>query len=371
MESVPAERLVVGAYADRHLRARWQGPLITSFAQNGEDVRLWRVFAERREGFYIDVGAGHPTADSVTKLFYEVGWTGINIEPGPEIENLREARPRDINLDIAIAAQSGSASLSISMPDSGLSSLRPAPSDSLPDGFSWTTTTVRTARLEDVIAQHAQGRAIDFLKIDVEGLERDVLASFDLVAIRPTVLLVEAVSPLTYEPTHDAWEPLITEANYVLAAFDGVNRFYVPLEHAALVPALAYPVSALDNYVRSSPLETEASSRALIQDETEDEELARLDAAVLEAAAVIKAMELTLSWRITRPLRAIRRTQRRRQADRKSRDQRLDAARFEAAFETRLRDCLGVVSDGSEPDAPGLAETLFAFGAAAESMAPP
>src|SRR5688572_4513997 len=67
------------AFEDRYLRARWAGPLITSFAQNGEDVRLWRIFANQGPGFYVDVGAGDPTADSVTRLFYDSGWTGINI----------------------------------------------------------------------------------------------------------------------------------------------------------------------------------------------------------------------------------------------------------------------------------------------------
>lgn len=367
-----APRVAGSPFADRFLRARWQGPLLTSFAQNGEDVRLWRVLGDRPDGFYVDVGAGHPTAGSVTRLFYDKGWTGINIEPGPDIQELREARPRDTNLELAIAADGGTATMSISAPDPGLSSLRPAPSDALPDGFSWITTVVRTARLEDVTAEHADGREIDFLKVDVEGLERDVLESFDPLAIRPKVVLVEAVSPLTHQPTHDEWEPLLLEADYVFAAFDGVNRFYVPVEHDELVPALSYPISALDHYVTWSPLETDTRATGPAPPETRDEQVARLEAAVLEAAAVHEAMKSTLSWRITKPLRAIRRAPRRRLAQRRgSRERLFDAARLEAAFETRLRDCLTVVTDQPPSSSSGLRTTLTAFGAAAGSLSVP
>ena len=54
---------------------------IVSYSQNFEDVMLWRALKDVENGFYIDVGANHPAIDSVTKLFYENGWSGINIEP--------------------------------------------------------------------------------------------------------------------------------------------------------------------------------------------------------------------------------------------------------------------------------------------------
>ena len=57
-------------------------PMI-SYAQNFEDVILWRALRDVPNGFYIDIGAGHPVADSVTMHFYEHGWRGINVEPDP------------------------------------------------------------------------------------------------------------------------------------------------------------------------------------------------------------------------------------------------------------------------------------------------
>ena len=79
-----------------------------SYAQNFEDVILWRALKEVQEGFYIDVGANDPDVDSVTKAFYEKGWRGINIEPIQEwFVRLEAQRPRDINLPIAGGSASG------------------------------------------------------------------------------------------------------------------------------------------------------------------------------------------------------------------------------------------------------------------------
>ena len=76
--------------------------MFISYAQNFEDVILWRVLKDIDSGFYVDVGANGPVFDSVTKAFYDKGWRGINIEPMPDYyEKLSADRPRDINLMLA------------------------------------------------------------------------------------------------------------------------------------------------------------------------------------------------------------------------------------------------------------------------------
>ena len=75
---------------------------------------------------------------------------------------------------------------------------------------------------------------IDFLKVDVEGAERDVLAGADWRRFRPKVVLVEAVAPGDMAPTHAEWEPILLGNGYGFAFFDGLNRFYVADEAAAL-----------------------------------------------------------------------------------------------------------------------------------------
>ena len=81
---------------------------IISYAQNFEDVMLWRALGHIERGFYIDVGACSPDEHSVTKLFSERGWHGINVEPNPvHYEALKSRRPRDVNLPIALGSHEG------------------------------------------------------------------------------------------------------------------------------------------------------------------------------------------------------------------------------------------------------------------------
>ena len=133
-------------------RGRWNEPGIVSYAQNAEDVRLWRVFGTKPDGFYVDVGAGDPVLHSVTKLFYDAGWSGLNIEPGPMHAALLEARSRDINLAAAVSTKEGLADFWISSPDSGLSSFVP------PDG-SWCPKASRSrGRGSDALASTRSSR---------------------------------------------------------------------------------------------------------------------------------------------------------------------------------------------------------------------
>src|SRR3990170_6595633 len=225
--------------------------VLVSYSQNGEDIRLMRVFEHRASGFYVDVGAGGPVEDSVTKLFYYRGWSGINIEPGPEFVNLDASRPRDVNLRIAVSSDETQREFRVSKSHPGLSTFYPTESrERLPDGFSFESELVQCRTLQHILDEHGQGCQIDFMKIDVEGTEADVLRSLDLIATRPTVLLVEAVTPLTFVPNHSTWESIVTDAGYLLAAFDGINRFYVPSDQEELVERLAYPLCPpIDGYV--------------------------------------------------------------------------------------------------------------------------
>lgn len=312
-----APRSTAGDQGESYLDARRNGPVIVSYAQNAEDVRLWRVLGARSDGFYVDVGAADPVRYSVTKLFYDAGWSGINVEPGPRYESLRAARPRDVNLPIAISSQAGSARMWVSSRDPDYSSLNKLEDERLAQDLELTGQTVRTARVDAVLAEHALGRRIDFMKIDVEGAEHEVLSSFDLRAIRPSVLVVEAISPFDNRPNHEQWEQQVLDADYLFAVFDGINRFYVPTETAYLIPALEYPLTVLDRYVLHESAATLSGGDG--DDETLDGfttlwrqgDISRLEAASRDATERLTAIEKTVSWRVTRPLRAVRGIQRR------------------------------------------------------------
>ena len=229
-----------------------------SYAQNCEDVLLNRLFPADHRGFYIDVGASHPTTGSVTAHFYNHGWHGINVEPSCSFEHLANARPRDVNLQLALtdqpgADQPGSATFHEFPEAPGLSSFRSELADVAiaKFGFRCMRRPVAVATLEQVCREYAGG-PIDFMTIDVEGHEREVLAGADFRQFRPRVVVVEATKPHGGESLHACWEPLLLSADYLFAFFDGLNRYYVRREDPELVSKLAVPANVFDNFVTYS-----------------------------------------------------------------------------------------------------------------------
>ena len=224
-------------------------PMI-SYAQNYEDVILRRVFDGRPSGFYVDVGAADPVKNSVTHHFYERGWSGINVEPEPGFfARLVAARPRDVNLQLAVSSEGERAELLVVDIEAELSTLSPRLAGNYASTFETTSTTVAVRPLGQILAEHAD-RPIDFLKIDVEGAEADALQSFDLGSWAPTVLVVEATWPGTPEPSHEDWEPGVLEAGYALAQFDGLNRFYARASDERTLGLLRVPANYFDHFIQ-------------------------------------------------------------------------------------------------------------------------
>ena len=179
--------------------------MFISYAQNFEDVMLWRALKHVKNGFYIDVGAAWPDKHSVTKAFYDSGWRGINIEPNPELWRLLSTdRPRDINLGIALADERGHQELHI-IADTGLSSLdRDVTALHEAGGFRSEGNHVEVSTLSDVWSQHVGSKQVHFLKVDVEGLERKVLLGNDWSRNRPWLVVVEATMPATQIESHES-----------------------------------------------------------------------------------------------------------------------------------------------------------------------
>lgn len=223
---------------------------MVSYAQNHEDVLLDRAFPRGKPGFYIDVGANEPVRNSVTKHFYELGWHGINVEPATHPFGLLAAeRERDVNLNVAVSDVEGELTLYELPPDlSGGSTLSDANAARHREaGHPAVERTVPTLTLAQICERHAEA-TIDFLSVDVEGHEREVLAGGDWTTWRPRIVVVEATEPTTTIPTYERWEGILLGAGYRFAAFDGLNRYYVREEDADLASILAVPVNCLDDY---------------------------------------------------------------------------------------------------------------------------
>lgn len=276
----------------RHLRASTQhaqtmsAPFV-SYAQNFEDVMLWRALKDVRGGFYVDVGAYSPREQSVTLAFYERGWSGINIEPNPEaFAQLVAGRPRDTNLPVAISDTSGTSTMSL-FPATGLSTLDTVvAAERIREGWDFRPQPVRVETLRSVWASHVPlGQQVHFLKVDVEGLERAVLVGNDWDQNRPWIVVVEATRPLTAEQSYLQWDHILTSAGYVFTYGDGLNRFYLAREHADLSGRFKDPPNVFDGFVLSTFVEMQRRA--------------------LQAEAKLSGVYGSRSWRITRPLRAV------------------------------------------------------------------
>ena len=223
---------------------------------------LWRALQHVQKGFYVDVGAQSPESDSVTKAFSLMAWRGINVEPHPTyFEQLCKLRPDDINLNVALGEQPGSVTMNL-VENSGLSTADEAiAAQHATAGLPIQRHQVAMLTLAQVWRQHVpEDQPVHFLKVDVEGFERAVLAGHDWQRNRPWIVLVEATLPNSQVEAFEDWEPILLAADYLFAYADGLNRFYVAKEHGGLMPAFKYPPNVFDGF--STALEQALKERA-------------------------------------------------------------------------------------------------------------
>ena len=167
-----------------------------SYSQDGEDMVLRRLFERQNTGFYVDVGAHHPYRFSNTCYFYRRGWRGINIEPNPDaIEEFHRDRPADINVCVGISDVAGDLPYhlfnepALNTFDAALAAERAR----LPGYRLLEMRSIPVRRLDNMLLEYLpRGQEIDFLSVDVEGMDLSILRSGDWERFRPRVLLVEA-----------------------------------------------------------------------------------------------------------------------------------------------------------------------------------
>lgn len=344
-----------------------------SYAQNGEDIVLWRAFGHLASGRYVDIGANDPTTDSISRIFYDQGWSGITVEPMPELAAAHRAeRPRDTMVEAVITAAAADDEKTTlhSFGGTGLSTLVDDIAEGHEDsGFERTEISVAATTLQQIVDEHLAGQEVQFCCIDVEGAEADVLRSVDLATFRPWAFVIEATMPRSTEQVYEEWEPMLLRAGYQFCLFDGLSRFYVLRERAdEFGAALSVPASVLDDFEKLAVVrlheqlalsrnhglvmdqrlaETEREAAALLEERTSElharteeltartveleddrdalrEQLLYWRKRVLshwahaaansvnnhvssDASRELDAMRHTVSWRVTAPLRAVRR----------------------------------------------------------------
>lgn len=265
--------------------------MLVSYAQNQEDVVLHRLTKFVEKGTFVDVGAAHPVIHNVTYSLYLSGWRGINVEPmAAEAEMLRSARPDDVTHQLAVGASAGSVVIHTGPSENrGATTARSDIADGYrSQGQVFSSETVEMVRL-DTLLDSAGLDEIHVLKIDVEGLEKEVLEGVNLTSHRPWVLVVESTRPNSTEDTSHEWESMVLDSGYEMTLFDGLNKFYVRTDLTSIREALSTPANVFDQWVSWELVETRRvldessdNSRAFVEKLLERAEVSEAYAARLE-----------------------------------------------------------------------------------------
>lgn len=195
-----------------------------SYSQDGEDVALAAFFENKKgyKGFFVDVGAHHPVRFSNTLAFYKKGWRGINIDPTPgSMRPFKRWRSRDINLEMGIGAQSGSMTF-YCFNEPALNTFDKTVAEERDTGNPYKVikkVSVPIAPLGEVMEKHLPaGQKIDFLSVDVEGLDFEVLKSNDWVKFAPAFVLVEDHQFQIDKPNSSEINVFLKGQGYMVAA---------------------------------------------------------------------------------------------------------------------------------------------------------
>lgn len=167
-----------------------------SYSQRREDLIIDRLLGYKKKGFYVDVGAYDPNRFSNTKRFYDRGWRGINIEPSKNnYLKFKKHREDDINLNIGVASEEGKLTFFSIIPDT-LSTFSVEEAKRYQEqGFELDSKKhIEVECLEGILDKYAENKQIDFMSIDTEGYDMEILKSNNWSKYRPKIICIESAS---------------------------------------------------------------------------------------------------------------------------------------------------------------------------------
>jgi len=179
----------------RHIKYNiFDGYALRSYSQEGEDLILNRIFENKKTGFYVDVGAHHPKRFSNTYFFYKKGWHGINIDAMPgSMELFNKFRPRDINLECAISEFEDKRTYYM-FEEPALNTFSPDLARSyLSNGQRLDRKITVTLKPLSIILKNYinNNKIIDFMTIDAEGYDLEVIKSNNWQKYKPKIIAIE------------------------------------------------------------------------------------------------------------------------------------------------------------------------------------
>lgn len=208
---------------------------VKSYAQEGEDLVLARILGNLNitTGFFVDIGAHHPIRFSNTYFYYLKGWRGINVDALPGTKKLfNRMRPRDITIECGVGAQKGILKyFSFNEPALNTFSEQEAAKKNTPPYHIVNTLEIPVVTLKQILDENLPNETpIDFMTIDAEGFDHEVISSNDWNRYRPRVILIEllntSIENLKTHPTAQ----LLSSQNYHAFAKTYNTFFFVANE---------------------------------------------------------------------------------------------------------------------------------------------
>jgi FkbM family methyltransferase len=207
-----------------------------SYSQEGEDrvlaSLLFRVNKKRRGevGFYVDIGAHHPFRFSNTYLFYKSGWSGINVDAMPNSMRLFKIfRRRDINIECGIGTKQENLNFYV-FNESAINTFDTKLADERNAG-DWYIKRVQKVPVVplSLLLENSlpRGRNIDFMSVDVEGMDLEVLQSNDWSRFRPRIILVEIYETVCENIFHNTTFNFLRKNEYLFCSKTVNTAFFV------------------------------------------------------------------------------------------------------------------------------------------------
>lgn len=201
---------------------RWDPWQYRSWSQEGEDMVLRRIFEYQNKGVYVDVGAHHPKRFSNTYFFYRRGWSGVNIDAMPGSMRLfNKWRPRDINLEMGVGDKSGALDYYVFNEPAlnGFSAELSKTREEANNAYHVKEVIkVKVSPLRELLAMHLVDNEIDFMSVDVEGFDLQVLQSNDWSRYRPKFVLAEILESSLYNLASDPVVQFMAQQEYFIYA---------------------------------------------------------------------------------------------------------------------------------------------------------